>query len=137
MITNVDTESNQERFKAVKGIGLYKLNYEMDLVGHGVEQRPSYIAGIIAYTNEEAVQTLVKFCKNNVGGFKGLKINEVAFEGLCHEMSEQVKNVILNGAVKEGKVVATEAHAAVLEELEKSSKKQAKLKKSIIPKEKG
>jgi hypothetical protein len=29
MITNVDVESNQERFKNTGGIGLYKINYEM------------------------------------------------------------------------------------------------------------
>ena len=131
MITNV--ESNQARFKPVKGIGLYKINYELDLATTG-NDKPSYIAGIIAYTSEEAVQTLVKFCKNNVKGFKGLKVNELAFEGFCHELSETVKNVILANAVKEGKVVATDAHKAVLTELEETLKKQAKTKKSIIPK---
>ena len=55
MIMNVDSESNQERFKAVKGIGLYKINYEMDV--RGADQRPSYTVGIIAYTSEEGDYT--------------------------------------------------------------------------------
>lgn len=134
MITNVDVDSNQERFKPVKGIGLYKINYEMDIAG--AEQRPSYVAGIIAYTNEEAVQTLVKFCQKRIKGFKGLKMNEVAFEGLCHEMSDSVKKAILSSAIKEGKVIDAEFHKTMTEDMQAKLDKQAKIKKSIIPKDK-
>lgn len=132
MITNVDIDSNEDRFKPVSGIGLYKINYEMDLKSSS--ERPSYIAGIIAYTNDEAVQTLVKFCQSSIKGFKGLKIQEIAFEGLCHEMSEEVKNALLSTAVREGKVVATESHKAKLEEVEAKLAKQMRTKKSIVPK---
>jgi hypothetical protein len=134
MIVNVDTESNEQRFNPEGGIGLFKINYEMDLAGSS--DKPQYTAGVIAYSNEEAVQTLAKFCRNKVKGFKGLKIQELAFEGLCHEISEEVKNVILSGAVKEGKVVATEAHQKVLTELEAKMKKAATTKKSIVKKAK-
>ena len=134
MIMNMDSESNVERFKAVKGIGLYKVSYEMDVKGSS--DRPQYTAGVIAYTSEEAIQTLVDFSTKNVKGFKGMKVNEMAFEGLCHAVSDKVKNVILNGAVKEGKVVATEAHKKVLTELEEKMKAEAKTKKSIVKKSK-
>jgi uncharacterized protein YaeQ len=130
MIMNVDNESNQKRFNPEGGIGLFKINYEMDLKGSS--DNPQYSAGIIAYSNEQAVKTLVNFCKNKVKGFKGLKVQELAFEGLCHEISDEVKNVILNGAVKEGKVVASKDHQKVLEELEA----KMKAKKSIVKKSK-
>lgn len=134
MIVNMESDSNQERFKSVRGIGLYKINYEMDLKGSS--DRPQYTAGIIAYTNEEAVKTLANFCNKNVKGFKGLKVQEMAFEGLCHEMSDQVKNIMLSKAVAEGKVIATEAHSVVLAELDAKLKKEAKIKKSIVKKTK-
>ena len=134
MIMNVDSESNQERFKSQRGIGLYKINYEMDVKGSS--DKPQYSAGIIAYTNEEALKTLAKFCTKNVKGFKGVKVQEMGFEGLCHEISDQVKDVILAGAVREGKVIATEAHAKVLAELETKAKKAATTKKSIVKKDK-
>lgn len=133
MLMNVDEQSNQERFKAVAGIGLYKINYEMDV--QGAEQRPSYTAGIIAYTSEEAVKTLTNFCSKRVKGFKGMKIQEMGFEGLCHEMSDRVKNVLIRNAVAEGKVIATDAHKEVLAQLDESMKKQAKAKRSIVPKD--
>ena len=127
MITNV--EANQQKFKEVKGIGLYKINYEMSLKGD--DNKPSYIAGIIAYNSEEAVQTLVSFLRNKVKGFKGLKINELAFEGLCHEMSDTVKDAVINGAIAEGKVTAVKAKAT-----KPAVKAKTKAtKKSILPKE--
>jgi len=132
MLMNVDEQSNEERFKGVAGIGLYKINYEMDV--QGAEQRPSYTAGIVAYTSEEAVKTLTNFCAKRVTGFKGMKIQEMGFEGLCHDMSDKVKNVILSGAIREGKAIATDAHKEVLAQLEDTLKKQAKVKKSIVPK---
>lgn len=132
MIMNMDNESNVERFKAVKGIGLYKINYEMDITGDN--DKPQYTVGIIAYTSEEAIKTLANFCKKNVKGFKGFKVQELAFEGLCHDMSDKVKNAILNGAINEGKAVANEAHQAVLAELDVVKEKASMTKKTIVPK---
>lgn len=129
MITNVDTESNQERFKNVEGIGLYKVNYEMDVVG--ADQRASFSAGIIAYTSEEAIQTLTDFLTKNIKGFKGMKIQEMGFEGLCHAMSEKVENAIINKALKMGKVLLPEDDAPE----EKPKAKKAQQKRSIVPKD--
>lgn len=126
--------SNNEQtdnFKTQKGIGLYKINYEMDVKNSAREQ--GYIAGVIAYSSEEAVNTLVNFAKKNVKGFKGLKINEVSFDGACHAMSDTVKSAVLKGAVREGVVVEKEKYKAALEASTKAAKVTSK--KSIIPKD--
>jgi hypothetical protein len=132
MITNVDVESNQERFKNTGGIGLYKINYEMDVKGR-TEGEP-YLVGIIAYTSEEAVKTLTDFCAKRVKGFKGAKIQELAFEGNCHAMSDKVKNAILKGAKADGLVIDKKEHDEIISKLEKELSKKA-TKKSIIPKD--
>lgn len=127
MIMNMESESNEKRFTNVKGIGLYKINYEMDVKGDS--NAAAYTAGIIAYSNEEAVQTLTDFCSKNVKGFKGMKINELAFEGLCHAMSEKVETAIINKALAAGTVVDASA-------VDKPAKaKKAPQKRSILPKE--
>jgi hypothetical protein len=128
MITNI--EQSQERFKAVKGIGLYKIRYEMDVKGS--DKNKAYTAGIIAYTNDEAVNTLVNFAKTRVKGFKGIRVNELSFEGLCHSMSDKVKDAVIKTAIAEGKVVAMEDHKTELVNLEKKTPKNTK--KSVIPK---
>ena len=133
MIVNVDQESNEQRFKGGKGIGLYKVNYEMDIKGSS--DHPQFTAGVVAYTNEEATQTLVEFSKNSIKGFKGMKINEMAFEGYVHALSNKVKNAIIKGAIAEGKVISKQAHNAVLSELEASMRKTKTTKKSIVKKE--
>ena len=128
MIVNVE-ESQLDNFKPTKGIGLYKIRYEMDVTGSTREQ--NYIAGVISYTSKEAIDTLADYARKNVKGFKGMKVEEVAFEGLCHAMSESVKGAILKTAMLEGAVVSKEDYDAVLEENKKETKKT---KKTIIPK---
>lgn len=113
------------------GIGLYKIRYEMDVKGNVAGQ--GYIAGIISYNSEEAVNTLVKFCKKRVKGFKGLKIEECGFEGGCHAMSDSVRDAVLKTAILEGLVVPKSEHDMIVEEAMKSVKKTTK--KSIVPKE--
>jgi len=134
MIMNMDSESNQHRFKPVGGIGLYKISYEMDVKGSS--DHPQYTAGIVAYSNEEALKTLTDFCNSNVKGFKGLKIQEMAFEGLCHSISNKVKKAIVGGAINEGKVVSAQIHKEVLRQLEETVKKTSSTKKSIVKKSK-
>jgi len=133
MITNVDSESNAERFKNVAGIGLYKINYEMDVKGS--TEGEQYMVGIIAYTSEEAVKTLTDFCAKRVKGFKGAKIHELAFEGNCHAVSEKVKNAILKGAKADNLVIDKIEHDKIVGDFEKELKKKATVKKSIIPKD--
>jgi len=125
MIENVERNDN---FKTEKGIGLYKIRYEMDVKGSSKDQ--AYTAGIIAYTSEEAINTLVKFAKNKVKGFKGLKIDEVSFDGGCHALSDPVKAVILKTAMLEGTVISKDDHE---EMLKKVKSKKTGAKKSIIP----
>lgn len=126
------SENQTDNMKTTKGIGLYKINYEMDVKNSVREQ--SYIAGVVAYSSKEAVDTLIEFAKKNVKGFKGMKVNEVSFDGACHAMSETVKNAVLKSAIREGIVVEKEKFKAALESSSKTEKKPA-TKKSIIPKE--
>lgn len=133
MIENVEQEK-ADNFKAVAGIGLYKIRYEMDVKGSAKEQ--NYIAGVIAYSSEEAVNTLVEFAKLKIKGFKGLKIEEVAYEGGCHAMSDKVRKAIIKGAKAEGVVVGKSQYDDVVAQLEDVTKKIATSKKSIIPKDK-
>lgn len=120
-----------DNMKTEKGIGLYKISYEMDTKTNGSEK--NYIAGILAYTNKEAIDTLVDFCKTKVKGFKGFKVNEVAYEGGCHALSEDVRNAVVATAVLDGLVVYKQDHDAKVEKLTKENKKA---KKSILAKEK-
>lgn len=131
MIDNVDVQPT-DNFKAQAGIGLYKIRYEMDVVNSKRDQ--NYIAGVIAYSSEEAVNTLVNFAKEKVRGFKGLKIEEVAFEGGCHAISETVRKNIIKNAKLEGLVVGKDEYDNIVKELEESNKKASNSKKSIIPK---
>ncbi len=128
MIQNVE-EAPQDNLKTVKGIGLYKIRYEMDVTDSSRDH--SYMAGVIAYTSKEAVDTLVIFARKRVKGFKGMKVEEVAFEGLCHAMSDTVKEAVLKTAILEGKVVSKSDYEALLAEGQKQTNK-----KSIIPKAK-
>lgn len=133
MIENVDYEEKpMDNFKATSGIGLYKIRYEMDVVNSAREQ--NYIAGVISYSSDEAVKTLVNFAKGNVKGFKGLKIEEVAFEGGCHAISDTVRKEILKVAKLEGVVVDKSQYDEIVAKLEKVEKKAASTKKTIIPK---
>lgn len=129
MLMNVEGEDQRpdDNFKAVKGIGLYKIKYEMDVQGSTRDQ--NYIAGVMAYSSDEAVQSLVKFAKDNVKGFKGMRTHEVAYEGPIHTMSESVKEAVLKTATLEGKIVSKEDYNALME------KKKSSKKKTIIPKE--
>ena len=88
------------------GIGLYKIKYEMDVQGSTRDQ--NYMAGVMAYSSDEAVQTLIKFARESVKGFKGMRTHEVAFEGPIHSMSEAVKEAVLKTATLEGRVVSKE-----------------------------
>ncbi len=121
MLVNMEKELPQDNLKTVKGIGLYKIRYEMDVKGSSRDQ--NYMAGVIAYTSKEAVDTLIGFAKKNVKGFKGMRVDEVAFEGLCHALSDDVKDAILNTAKLEGKVVSKEDYEALLAEGKKQTKK--------------
>jgi hypothetical protein len=127
------SDNQTDNMKTTKGIGLYKINYEMDVKDSVREQ--SYIAGVIAYSSKEAVDTLINFARKNVKGFKGMKVNEVSFDGACHAMSDTVKSAILRGAIKDGDVVETEKYKAALEASNKTSAKKDGKKKSIIPKD--
>ena len=142
-IIRKDERQEQDRtdnMKTVKGIGLYKIRYEMDVADSTKDH--NYIVGVIAYTSKEAIDTLAKFGQENVKGFKGMKVDEVSFDGLCHAMSDDVKDAILNTAKLEGKVVSKEDYDALLVEGKKEAKKTTKksieakktTKKSIIPK---
>lgn len=127
MIENVEAPYG-DNVKPQEGIGLFKIRYEMDVVNKTRDN--SYVVGIIAYTSKEAVDTLVAFCKSRVQGFKGMRIDEVAFEGLVHDVSPSVKNALLKTAILQGEVVSKADYDALLEDSQK------KTKKSIIPKDK-
>lgn len=129
MIENIEKQDNM---KAQEGIGLYKINYEMQVKGSTKDH--NYIAGVIAYTNEQAVQTLVKHGRQNVKGFEGMKINEVSFDGGCHAISDEVREAIIGTAVMKGIVVSKEDHEKLLVEAVKEAKRVTK--KSVIPKSK-
>ncbi len=118
---------NRDRFKP-QGIGLYKIRYEMDVVNSTRDH--NYVAGIIANNNKEAVDTLVAFAAKKVTGFKGLRIAEVGFEGLVHDLSPEIREMIVKTAILNGEVVSKSDYDALLEEGKKSTKK------SIIPKDK-
>ena len=123
-------DEKSDNMKTVEGIALFKIRYEMDVKNSGREQ--AYTAGVIAYTSKEAVDCLINFAKINIKGFKGMRVDEVAFEGLCHAMSDQVKFAILNTAKLQGDVVSKEDYDALLNKGKKEAKKTTK--KSIIPK---
>lgn len=130
MIQNVEQEN--DNMKTEKGIGLYKIRYEMDVKGSKREQ--AYIAGVISYTSKEAVDTLINFAKARVKGFKGMKIEEVSFDGACHALSDKVKTAIIGSALLEGTVVSKKDYEDALAEAKEATKKASK-KSSIIPKE--
>jgi hypothetical protein len=128
---SVVEEEMQEDIKSVKGIGLYKIRYEMDVVGSSRDQ--NYVAGIVAYTSREAIDTLVAFGKKKVKGFKGMKVSEVAFEGLCHDFSDLVKHAVVDRAKMDGEVVSKEDYESMLAEKKKETRKSSK--KSILKEE--
>jgi len=130
-------QAQHDNLKTVKGIGLYKIRYEMDVSDSSRDH--NYVVGVIAYTSKEAVDTLADFGKNNIKGFKGMRVDEVAFEGLCHAMSDSVKTAILNVAVAEGDLIRKEQYDAILKSAGSKVKTDIKTdikkpKKSIIPK---
>jgi hypothetical protein len=129
MIENVERQDNM---KTQEGIGLFKISYEMDVANSTKDH--NYVAGVVAYTSKEAVDTLISFAKNRVKGFKGMKINEVAYEGGCHAISDTVRQAILGTAVMEGLMIPKEEHELMLAEASKTTRKTSK--KSIIPKDK-
>lgn len=133
MIENVEKGERHDNFKAVQGIGLYKIRYEMDVSNSKREQ--SYMAGVVAYTSEEAVNTLVKFAKARVKGFKGMKIEEVSFDGLCHAMSDAVTNAVISKAKNEGTIVMKADYDDALKEAKKETKKTGKKQSILNPKE--
>lgn len=118
-----------DKIKEKMGIGLFKINYEMDLAGQNQNSdRPQYTAGILAHTNDEAVETLRLFCVKNVKGFKGFRINQIGFDGLCHEMSESVKEKVIGGAIAKGLVKKIEPKKAETPKAPKAQKKISILK---------
>lgn len=130
MIQNVEKQT--DNYKAVNGIGLYKIKYEMDVKGRD-RSETAYIAGVVAYNSEEAVQTLINFAKTKIKGFKGLKIDEVAFEGLCHAMSDGVRDAVIKGAINDGVVIDKAEYDKVMM-ASKPKTKSTTTKKSIVPK---
>lgn len=128
---NVEREDNVGEYVAVKGIGLYKIKYEMDVNNSSKDQ--NYIAGVLAYSSDEAVNTLLSFAKKNVKGFKGIRTHEVSFEGLCHSMSNDVRSAFIKTQILEGRVVSKEDYDSLLNEKKAEVIKTSK--KSIIPKE--
>ena len=129
---NKEMTDRTDNFKNVQGIGLYRIRYEMDVSNSSKDH--SYVAGIVAYTSKEAVDTLTVFAKKRVKGFKGMRIDEVSFEGLCHELSDNVKDAVINRGIIEGKAVSKDDYEAALALGKKEAKKTSD-KKSIIPKE--
>lgn len=128
MIENVEAPYG-DNVKPQEGIGLFKIRYEMDVANSTRDN--AYIVGILAYTSKEAVDTLVAFCKRKVKGFKGMRIDEVAFEGLVHDVSDNVRGALLKTAILQGEVVPKADYEAALADAQKKTKKQA-----IIPKDK-
>jgi hypothetical protein len=122
---------NENQGSQQEGIGLYKIRYEMDVKDSVREQ--NYIAGVIAYSSDEAIQTLTSFAQKNVKGFKGMKIDEVSFDGNCHALSDRVRGAIIDRAMAEGVVVSKEQYRVALEASAKPAVK--KTKKSIVPKD--
>jgi len=124
-------ENNEnERFLTKQGIGLFKIDYEMDLGANVNSGDHAYHAGVIAYGSEEAQQTLNAFCVKNVAGFRGMKVSQMGFEGYCHAVSDNVRKQIIQGAVNEGIVAYVEADTK--DEVVKENPKPEKVKKSII-----
>lgn len=130
MNENVKKSEQADNFKAAAGIGLYKIRYEMDVKDSTRES--GYMAGIIAYTSKEAVDTLINFAKNKIKGFKGMKVEEVAYEGACHSLSDAVKDAIINTAKLEGHVVSKEDYNEAVEEAAKALKAAKGKKQSIL-----
>jgi hypothetical protein len=122
-------EKETDNLKTKQGIALFKIDYWMDVKGGNVESN-TYSVGIIAYTSDEAVKTLNNFCLKNITGFKGMRIDQVAFEGLCHAISDKVRDKIIEGAVR-SKIVEYVKYVKAESEEEK---KKTYSKKSIIPK---
>lgn len=133
MNDNLRVPEGQDNFKAQKGIGLYKIRYEMDVKDSIREQ--NYVAGIISYSSKGAVDTLIQFAKKNVKGFKGMKVDEVSYDGACHALSENVRKAIIKTAINEGLVVDKKDYEVALQAAagQGSGKKSAGGKKSIIP----
>lgn len=121
-----------DKKKVNMGIGLFKINYDMDLVGQSQNaDRPQYTAGVLAHTNDEAVETLRQFCVKNVQGFKGFRINQIGFDGLCHAISKDVEEKIIGGAINRGIVKKVDK----VEEKKTTTPKKVQKKVSILKKE--
>lgn len=101
----MESIEQQDRMMQNRGIGLFKIDYEMDVRDSKGEH--TYQAGILAYGSDEAVETLRQDLIKRVKGFKGFKINQVAFDGYCHALSNKVRSAVINGAVNEGLVAYT------------------------------
>lgn len=118
----------KDNIKTQEGIGLFRIKYENKVKGS--ERDQNYIAGVIAYTSKEAVDTIIEISNKTIKGFQGMKVDEVSFEGLCHAMSDKVKKAVLRGAIAEGKVVSKDEY----DELVSKLNSMKKVKKQIIPK---
>lgn len=130
MNENVKKSEQADNFKAAAGIGLYKIRYEMDVKDSTRES--GYMAGVIAYTSKEAVDTLINFAKNKIKGFKGMKVEEVAYEGACHSLSDAVKDAIINTAKLEGDIVSKKEYDLVVKEAAAELKAAKGKKQSIL-----
>ena len=125
----MENESS-EKLMTQKGIGLFKIDYEMDIQGQNRNYENTFQAGIIAYGSDEATKTLSAFLRKSIKGFRGFKINQLSFEGYCHAISDNVREQIIKGAIAEGKVFA--AVEEFDEPTPKPTKSVKKEKKSII-----
>lgn len=81
-----------EQQEVKQGISLFKIDYEIQ------GQDSIWSAGIVAYSSEEAVKALAKFLRDTIKGFKGFKIDTLAFQGQVHHLSDQVREKIIQGA---------------------------------------
>ena len=130
MIINEDSNEVRGEYVPPKGIGLYKVNYEIDIQGSDKENQ--YTAGVMAYSSDESVSSIVDFCKQTIKKFKGIRVHQVSYEGPIHTMSKAVKQAVLKTSILEGHVVSKEDFDAAV----KAGKKKTAKKTSIIPKTK-
>lgn len=99
-------------------IGLYKIDYEIE--GERGMDTPIWSAGVLAYSQEEAIKTLADFLK------KGFKINTLSFQGPCHAVSDSIRKKLFT---------QEKAKLETPKPTKKAKKVKAEPKKSIIKKE--
>lgn len=105
-------------------IGLYQIKYEF--ASEQDKREPNlWVAGIVAYNNEDAVKTLGASVKRD------FKINELSFQGRCDEISKGLRFKIAEAlSVDELKKIIAQK-----EQQNKPVEKKKPIKKSIIKEE--